>query len=97
MTKLRFSIPMSLDGYVAGPNQSATDRSAREELHKWLFALRRFRAIHGLEGGATGPDDDIAAEYFQNIAETMPPNNAINSDSQERRFALPLAAGYGQR
>ncbi len=73
MTKLRLNITMSLDGYVAGPNQSVTHPLGQggEELHKWLFALRSFRAIHGLEGGATGPDDDIAAEYFQNIGATI--------------------------
>jgi dihydrofolate reductase len=38
-----------------------------EKLHDWAFATRTFRAVHGVEGGATGPDDDIAAEYFQNI------------------------------
>jgi hypothetical protein len=26
-----------------------------------------------------------------------PPNNAINSDVQKRRFAMPLHAGYGER
>jgi len=27
----------------------------------------------------------------------MPPNNAINTDVQKRRFALLLHAGYGER
>jgi dihydrofolate reductase len=73
MTKLRFNITMSLDGYVAGPNQSVKDPLGEggEELHNWAFAVRTFRAIHGMEGGATGPDDDIAAEYFQNVGATI--------------------------
>jgi dihydrofolate reductase len=73
MTKLRLNITMSLDGYVAGPNQSVKHPLGEggEELHKWAFAVRTFRAIHGMEGGATGPDDDIAAEYFQNVGATI--------------------------
>jgi dihydrofolate reductase len=35
------------------------------------FAVRAFRERHGMEDGATGPDDDIAAEYFQNIGATI--------------------------
>jgi hypothetical protein len=31
------------------------------------------------------------------LEETTWPNNAINSDSEKRRFALLLAAGYGER
>jgi hypothetical protein len=42
-----------------------------EKLHDWAFATRTFRAVHGVGGGATGPDDDIAAEYFQNIGATI--------------------------
>ena len=53
MSKLRFSISMSLDGYMAGPNQSQEDPLGErgEELHHWVFALRSWREEHGLEGG----------------------------------------------
>jgi dihydrofolate reductase len=73
MTKLRLNITMSLDGYVAGPNQSVSNPLGEwgEQLHEWAFATRTFRAVHGSEGGATGPDDDIAAEYFQNVGATI--------------------------
>jgi dihydrofolate reductase len=73
MTKLRFNITMSLDGYIAGPNQSITHPLGEggEQLHEWAFAVRAFRERHGMEGGATGPDDDIAKEYFQNVGATI--------------------------
>jgi dihydrofolate reductase len=73
MSTLKLNITMSLDGYVAGPNQSVAHPLGEggEKLHDWAFATRTFRAVHGMEGGATGPDDDIAAEYFQNIGATI--------------------------
>ena len=73
MSLLKLNITMSLDGYVAGPNQSVTNPLGEggEKLHEWAFAVRTFRERHGMEGGATGPDDDIAAEYFQNIGATI--------------------------
>lgn len=39
MSRLRFSITMSLDGYVAGPNQSVTNPLGEggQELHNWVF------------------------------------------------------------
>src|SRR5262245_35789823 len=73
MTKLRLNITMSLDGYVAGPNQSVMHPLGQggEQLHDWAFATRIVRAMHGMVGGATGPDDDIAAEYVRNIGATI--------------------------
>jgi dihydrofolate reductase len=73
MNKLRLNITMSLDGYVAGPNQSVENPLGEggEQLHEWAFATRTFRAIHGMEGGATGTDDEIAKEYFQNVGATI--------------------------
>ena len=73
MSILKFNITMSLDGYVAGRNQSVAHPLGEggEKLHEWAFAVRTFRERHGMEGGATGPDDDIAAEYFQNIGATI--------------------------
>jgi hypothetical protein len=35
MSKVRFSISISLDGYVAGPNQSVQDPLGGEQLHQW--------------------------------------------------------------
>ena len=73
MSLLRFSITMSLDGYVAGPDQSVKHPLGvgGEGLHKWAFAVRSFREMHGMEGGSTGPDDAIAAESLQNVGATI--------------------------
>jgi len=53
MNKLRSSLSMSLDGYVAGPNQSVDDPLGigGVQLHQWLFPLEAFRESHG---GADG-------------------------------------------
>jgi dihydrofolate reductase len=69
----KLNITMTLDGYVAGPNQSLTHPLGEggEQLHEWAFATRTFRAMHGTEGGATGPDDDVMAEMFQNVGATI--------------------------
>lgn len=63
----------SRNGYVAGPNQSLTNPLGEggEKLHEWAFAVRAFRERHGMAGGATGPDNDVAAEYFENIGATI--------------------------
>lgn len=51
---------MSVDGFVAGPNDSVDnglgDRG--EELHEWVLRLRGWREAHGYEGGEAGPDDE---------------------------------------
>jgi dihydrofolate reductase len=74
MSKLRFNITMSLDGYVAGPNQSVEHPlgEGAEHLHDWLFRLKSFKEIHG-EGsdGETGVNDDIVQETFANIGATI--------------------------
>jgi dihydrofolate reductase len=69
MPKLRFTMTMSLDGYVAGPNQSRENPLGEggEDLHEWAFATRSFRAAHGLDGGETGLDDDHAAAWNENV------------------------------
>jgi dihydrofolate reductase len=53
MTKLRFEISMSLDGYVAGPNQSDEHPLGEggERLHEWVISLTAWRELHGREGG----------------------------------------------
>src|SRR4051812_24365887 len=54
-------ISMSLDGYVAGPNQTLEEPLGEggEQLHEWVFRLEAWREPHGLEGGEPGPDGDL--------------------------------------
>ena len=40
-------------------------------LHGWAFATRGFREMHGMEGGETGIDDDIASGWNVNIGATI--------------------------
>jgi dihydrofolate reductase len=70
---LRFNITMSLDGYVAGPNQSVTNPLGEggERLHEWALATRSARAMHGMDGGEGGPDDAIFRETFENLGATI--------------------------
>jgi hypothetical protein len=50
---LTLDISMSLDGFVAGPNQTLETPLGEggERLHEWAFAVAGFREQHGLSGG----------------------------------------------
>jgi dihydrofolate reductase len=67
MARLFLDISMSLDGFVAGPNQTLEQPLGEggEGLHEWVFRLASWRAPHGLEGGETGPDDDLVRERLE--------------------------------
>ena len=53
MSKLRVHISTSLDGFVAGRNQSEENPLGEggEALHEWAFELKVMRDAHGMEGG----------------------------------------------
>ena len=64
MPKLRVHcLTMSLDGYVAGPDQSLDNPLGvgGGRLHEWMFATRTARHTFGLDGGQVGLDDDFVA------------------------------------
>ncbi len=64
MGQLNIDITMSLDGFVAGPNQSRENPLGEggEGLHEWAFATAGWQEAHGRSGGETGPEDDLARE-----------------------------------
>jgi dihydrofolate reductase len=66
-------ISVSLDGFVAGPNQTLEQPLGEggEDLHEWIFGLKSWRERHGHEGGETGPDDDVMAEGIQRKGATI--------------------------
>ena len=65
MSKVTADLSMSLDGYVAGPNQTLEEPLGHGggTLHEWAVRLKAFRERHGMEGGEPGPDNDIVAEW----------------------------------
>jgi len=74
MSKLRCGITTSIDGYVAGPNQSEQTPLGvdGERLHEWIFPTQTFIAMHGAGStGETGIDDDVLRETFANVGATI--------------------------
>jgi dihydrofolate reductase len=69
MGKFKLNISMSLDGYVAGPDQSQRNPLGigGEQLHEWLVPLRTFRESHGGEGGEVNASTPIAEEILANV------------------------------
>ena len=73
MSRLRFTISMSLDGFIAGPDQSLKDPLGvgGEGLHEWIVALAGWRAQHGREGGEVNESSAVVAESVANIGATI--------------------------
>ena len=74
MSKVRVHISASLDGYVAGPNQSMEEPLGEggERLHDWLVALRAWREAAGMEGGEENVSSPVVRETHANVgAEIM--------------------------
>jgi dihydrofolate reductase len=74
MSKVRVHISISLDGYVAGPNQSEENPLGQGGggLHDWALGLRAFREPHGMEGGEVNASTSVIEESLDNTgAEIM--------------------------
>jgi dihydrofolate reductase len=74
MSRVRASISVSLDGYVAGPNQTQDEPLGEggEGLHQWLTGLKAWREAQGLDGGEQNVSSTVVEEEIANIgAEIM--------------------------
>jgi dihydrofolate reductase len=74
MSKVRADISVSLDGYVAGPEQTEEQPLGvgGEQLHAWAFELRAWREPHGRDGGEENASGRVMEEANANVgAEIM--------------------------
>jgi dihydrofolate reductase len=64
---------MSLDGYVAGPDQSVKNPLGvgGERLHEWVVPLAAWRTTHGKEGGEVNPSSAVVEESLANVGATI--------------------------
>ena len=70
MSKVFFSLGMSLDGFIAGPNRGPTNPLGDHgtAIHKWVYSQRAFRQSLKLgDGGETGQDNRILEATLQRI------------------------------
>ena len=97
MSKLRFKISMSLDGFVAGPNQSVDNPLGLGglRLHEWVFPLAVWRALHGLEGGEVNESTPIIEESLANVGATVMGRNMFGGHPGPWNGSTPWAGWWG--
>jgi dihydrofolate reductase len=73
MSKLTFDITMSLDGFIAGPNQTLEQPLGEggDRIHEWMYGLASFRERHGMEGGETNADSEVLEESVANTGAVL--------------------------
>jgi len=69
MSSVICHISMSLDGFVAGPNQSVENPIGEGgmRLHEWAFATESWRRQQGLQGGERSADAEVIDEVVQGV------------------------------
>src|SRR5262245_21286837 len=73
MGKVRIQIASSLDGFVAGPEQSIENPLGvgGESLHDWVFGLAAWRGPHGLDGGEVNASTPVIEEALANLGAVL--------------------------
>jgi dihydrofolate reductase len=78
-------ISISLDGFVAGVNQSLDNPIGEGgmRLHEWVFPTASWRRRQGMEGGVDGPDSEVADEVFEDVGAYIMGRNMFGGGSGE--------------
>ena len=98
MSRLRFRISMSLDGFVAGPEQSLENPLGigGERLHDWVTPLASWRKSHGKEGGETGESNRVVEESSRNLGATIMGRNMFGGHPGPWRADQPWKGWWGE-
>jgi dihydrofolate reductase len=97
VSKLRFRISMSLDGFAAGAEQSRKDPLGigGERLHEWVVSLAAWRAPHGLEGGEINESSRVLEEELANIGATIMGRNMFGGHPGAWSLTQPWKGWWG--
>jgi dihydrofolate reductase len=98
MSRLRFTISMSLDGFIAGPDQSLKDPLGvgGEGLHEWIVSLEGWRRQHGREGGEVNESTAVVAESVANIGATIMGRNMFGGHPGPWKPSTPWTGWWGK-
>ncbi len=97
MSKLRFRIAMSLDGYTSAPEQSVENPLGigGEALHEWAFELAAWRQPHGLEGGEVNASTAVLEDLLAGIGATIMGRNMFGGHPGPWNPASPWNGWWG--
>jgi len=89
---------MSLDGYVAGPNQSIKEPLGvgGERLHDWVVPLAEWRSAHGKSGGETNASSAVLQESLANLGATIMGRNMFGGHPGPWDPAKPWHGWWGK-
>jgi dihydrofolate reductase len=97
VSKVRLKISMSLDGFVAGPDQSVTNPLGigGMRLHEWVFPLAVWRAMHGLPGGEVNESTRVVEESRAGIGATVMGRNMFGGHPGPWDAKTPWSGWWG--
>lgn len=90
---------MSLDGFVAGPNQTVQEPLGvgGEQLHKWVLPLEAWRRPHGLDGGEVNESTAVLEEELSNIGATIMGRNMFGGGPGPWSKTQPWNGWWGRK
>jgi dihydrofolate reductase len=94
---VRFQIATSLDGYVAGPDQSEQNPIGvgGMRLHEWLFELDVWRASQGQAGGERNASSRVIEETQANVGAYVMGRNMFGGGPGPWRMDPPWNGWWG--
>jgi dihydrofolate reductase len=97
MSKLRLKLSISLDGFVAGPEQSVENPLGKGgmRLHEWVFPLAVWRSMQGLPGGGVNESSTVVAESIANVGATIMGRNMFGGHPGGWNAEKPWTGWWG--
>lgn len=98
MSNLRLRISMSLDGFIAGPNQSVQNPLGigGERLHEWVVPLELWRRTHDKEGGEVNESARVLEQEMANIGATIMGRNMFGGHPGPWSATDPWTGWWGR-
>jgi dihydrofolate reductase len=90
---------MSLDGFVAGPEQSVKNPLGLGgmRLHEWLFGLKAWRSAHDIQGGEVNVSSAVVEESIRNIGATVMGRNMFGGHPGPWNASNPWKGWWGDK
>ena len=89
---------MSLDGFVAGPNQSVDNPLGvgGERLHEWIFPLKVWKTMHSEQGGEVNDSNRVVEEQLAKLGATIMGRNMFGGHPGPWHITNPWNGWWGK-